>query len=224
MAVPDLVRLPFDTDDGFGSRARIGLIVRFHRGAHLPAVDRRWCADGGTQRGLQRGLRVMHQPPAPGLRQGSRISGRCAGPIEQHRPVLAPAPLSRCRRRNRRVGPALQSPAHGQLSYQPNVAFRHFQQCPRQESNLRTRFRRPMLYPLSYEGGVCAMTCANMASWGRISARDATSPPLRLPERVRRGNPAGVGRVGAAWDPVWGRLRAAPASSRYRKRLWRRCR
>ena len=27
MTVPDLVRLPFDTDDGFGSRARIGLIV-----------------------------------------------------------------------------------------------------------------------------------------------------------------------------------------------------
>jgi hypothetical protein len=25
--------------------------------------------------------------------------------------------------------------------------------CPRQDSNLRTRLRRPMLYPLSYEGG-----------------------------------------------------------------------
>ena len=24
--------------------------------------------------------------------------------------------------------------------------------CPRQESNLRTRFRKPLLYPLSYEG------------------------------------------------------------------------
>lgn len=24
--------------------------------------------------------------------------------------------------------------------------------CPRQDSNLRTRLRRPMLYPLSYEG------------------------------------------------------------------------
>ena len=42
---------------------------------------------------------------------------------------------------------------------------------PRQESNLRTRFRKPMLYPLSYEGhegGGCAMTCAIMAFWGRI--------------------------------------------------------
>jgi hypothetical protein len=26
--------------------------------------------------------------------------------------------------------------------------------CPRQESNLRTRFRKPLLYPLSYGGGI----------------------------------------------------------------------
>ena len=26
--------------------------------------------------------------------------------------------------------------------------------CPRQDSNLRTRLRRPALYPLSYEGGL----------------------------------------------------------------------
>jgi hypothetical protein len=25
--------------------------------------------------------------------------------------------------------------------------------CPREDSNLRTRLRRPVLYPLSYEGG-----------------------------------------------------------------------
>ena len=30
--------------------------------------------------------------------------------------------------------------------------------CPRQESNLRTRFRKPLLYPLSY-GGVSAQPC-----------------------------------------------------------------
>ena len=29
-----------------------------------------------------------------------------------------------------------------------------FAACPRQDSNLRTRLRRPMLYPLSYEGGM----------------------------------------------------------------------
>ena len=29
---------------------------------------------------------------------------------------------------------------------------RHITECPREESNLRTRFRKPLLYPLSYEG------------------------------------------------------------------------
>ena len=28
-----------------------------------------------------------------------------------------------------------------------------FLKCPRQESNLCTRFRKPLLYPLSYGGG-----------------------------------------------------------------------
>ena len=47
MTVPDLVQLPFDTDDGFGSRARIGLIVLASdqtieaeaRMLNLPGVD-----------------------------------------------------------------------------------------------------------------------------------------------------------------------------------------
>ena len=39
---------------------------------------------------------------------------------------------------------------------------------PRQDSNLRTRLRRPMLYPLSYEGVGCAPTAAG---------RSARSPP-----------------------------------------------
>ena len=30
--------------------------------------------------------------------------------------------------------------------------FRINSECPRQESNLRTRFRKPLLYPLSYGG------------------------------------------------------------------------
>src|SRR5487761_2723384 len=32
--------------------------------------------------------------------------------------------------------------------------------CPRQDSNLRTRFRKPLLYPLSYEGGTSARNSA----------------------------------------------------------------
>jgi hypothetical protein len=31
------------------------------------------------------------------------------------------------------------------------------EKCPRQDSNLRSRFRKPMLYPLSYEGGTSAL-------------------------------------------------------------------
>ena len=35
--------------------------------------------------------------------------------------------------------------------------------CPRQDSNLRTRLRRPVLYPLSYEGGPTQHTLAPAA-------------------------------------------------------------
>ena len=42
--------------------------------------------------------------------------------------------------------------------------------CPRQDSNLRTRLRRPMLYPLSYEGGE-----------RRLAARDGMEPGRRRP-------------------------------------------
>jgi hypothetical protein len=33
-----------------------------------------------------------------------------------------------------------------------------FPPCPREDSNLRTRLRRPVLYPLSYEGGTSQIT------------------------------------------------------------------
>ncbi len=33
------------------------------------------------------------------------------------------------------------------------MAERAYAQRPRQDSNLRSRFRRPVLYPLSYGGG-----------------------------------------------------------------------
>jgi hypothetical protein len=32
---------------------------------------------------------------------------------------------------------------------------RDITQCPRQDSNLRSRLRRAVLYPLSYEGETC---------------------------------------------------------------------
>ena len=43
--------------------------------------------------------------------------------------------------------------------------------CPRQDSNLRTRLRRPTLYPLSYEGGVASAGAMRHAeSTGRLWA------------------------------------------------------
>jgi hypothetical protein len=44
--------------------------------------------------------------------------------------------------------------------------LRAMERCPRQESNLRTRFRKPLLYPLSYGGG-----CFVQASRDRPSSR-----------------------------------------------------
>ena len=43
-----------------------------------------------------------------------------------------------------------------------------------------------MLYPLSYEGEVCAMTCANWAQRNQFVARQATSETFRLLEVSRR--------------------------------------
>jgi hypothetical protein len=46
---------------------------------------------------------------------------------------------------------------------------RAFPECPRQDSNLRTRLRRPLLYPLSYGGVVAGVvaTGRTLAGWGR---------------------------------------------------------
>src|SRR5262245_51713598 len=53
---------------------------------------------------------------------------------------------------------------------------------PRQDSNLRTRLRRPMLYPLSYEGGRCRLlggTCVAgcVRQIERIDAADVPGAP-----------------------------------------------
>ena len=51
-----------------------------------------------------------------------------------------------------------------------------FSTCPRQESNLRTRFRKPLLYPLSYEGEGC---------WkgGQTAAHQGIPAPLSVARR-----------------------------------------
>ena len=66
-----------------------------------------------------------------------------------------------------------------------------FQGCPRQDSNLRTRLRRPMLYPLSYEGGMthsdatgtCRAPCLRAQRCGMNAAN-----PLRITSASASGS------------------------------------
>src|SRR5262245_32575588 len=48
-----------------------------------------------------------------------------------------------------------------------------FRVCPRQDSNLRSRFRKPMLYPLSYEGEVSII--AGQPPFARLACSSATT-------------------------------------------------
>lgn len=65
--------------------------------------------------------------------------------------------------------------------------------CPRQDSNLRTRLRRPLLYPLSY-GGV-----RRAAAWRRVEPyqlpKGVREQVFRVLERAARGGWGLVGRV-----------------------------
>jgi hypothetical protein len=71
-----------------------------------------------------------------------------------------------------------EAPAHRQDSL-------HQVECPRQESNLRTRFRKPLLYPLSYGGfylqmgwfSICSSIAFAIVALGnapRVAARGCT--------------------------------------------------
>ena len=92
--------------------------------------------------------------PAPSPRQPA---GSASRPSQQSSPPSkpsSPAPRSRAAQ--------LCTPTSGYRStghtrrrrtLPPSERFDHRQgRCPRQDSNLRTRFRKPMLYPLSYGG------------------------------------------------------------------------
>src|SRR5579885_3519457 len=47
--------------------------------------------------------------------------------------------------------------------------------CPRQDSNLRTRLRRPVLYPLSYEGWMDAQPRGANGARGMVAARGSAA-------------------------------------------------
>src|SRR5205085_1269261 len=60
--------------------------------------------------------------------------------------------------------------------------------CPRPESNQRTRFRKPLLYPLSYGGGT------NHDSVGHGVLRNISELPFSFP-RTERGRGMALGRT-----------------------------
>jgi hypothetical protein len=53
--------------------------------------------------------------------------------------------------------------------------------CPRQESNLRTRFRKPLLYPLSYEG-----RGPRSRAWHGLAETPQKTPPDSTVQRSQR--------------------------------------
>ena len=50
-------------------------------------------------------------------------------------------------------------------------------ECPREESNLRTRFRKPLLYPLSYEGEADRYR-PSLAAWSLAEREVKPQPKL----------------------------------------------
>src|SRR2546423_2550670 len=70
-------------------------------------------------------------------------------------------------------------------------------ECPRQESNLRTRFRKPLLYPLSYGGSRPEGSAAD-AAFARVRTCPRSAGDRR---RGSRGN-HGFTRVKTAAHPL----------------------
>jgi hypothetical protein len=86
-----------------------------------------------------------------------RLSATGEGALSRERGAIHCAFWSHCGPTNRgqRWSTVVTGGQLGSASDQLNSQVRgHDQGCPRQDSNLRTRLRRPMLYPLSYEGGM----------------------------------------------------------------------
>ncbi len=52
-------------------------------------------------------------------------------------------------------------------------------ECPREESNLRTRFRKPLLYPLSYEG-------RGQETWKKTFLTSSIQHPSPVRATIRR--------------------------------------
>jgi hypothetical protein len=91
---------------------------------------------------------------------------------------------------------------------------------PRKDSNLRTRFRKPMLYPLSYGGsrGIPSAQHASIVHHGRgvptaapDRGHDAASSQLVVRKRVRLPTPTGRDHPPSPSQAMWRCRRFGPA-------------
>ncbi len=146
-----------------------------HDPALLPAARRSHpAAQRGRRRGHRRRVgRALGRSPAPHLPSLGRRPGRDPDRADGRAPEAVVMgthwgrnPASgrhRLAQRCHRLAPSRFASLAGERPAGPGHDMR-----PQQDSNLRTRLRRPMLYPLSYGG---------CATWERVSA---ASPPRTL--------------------------------------------
>ena len=98
---------------------------------------------------------------------------------------------------------------HSLISSQQRHKMMDFK-CPRQESNLRTRFRKPMLYPLSYGSATSLIPrwrqtaprvhLASVSYGAEVSLRPSNNRS-RWSKEIAMGMVPGSCASGPTWDP-----------------------
>jgi hypothetical protein len=130
--------------------------TRFSGCASIPGHSRRWpgmsadsCSGGHCER---------HRPSCASPRCPSAAT--CKGRYSRHRTFHATV----ARQSSDASSDQVRSPARGSArmkerknSCKQTTFLQTMERCPRHESNMRTRFRKPLLYPLSY-GGVLRLS------------------------------------------------------------------
>ena len=111
-------------------------------------------------------VRTPDRAPIGGPRICRLRAAQCRSGRLGNSPCAAPAPPNR---RQEPVPPTTRKA----LTCCDALVRAGFEERPRQDSNLRTRLRRPLLYPLSYEGGPDKVSRAARAG------EDAAAEPLR---------------------------------------------
>src|SRR5262249_49651434 len=148
---------------------------RADRPRHDPLSARRGRASA------RRRCRAGRAVAAPGVLPLFALAARSPSCLGQ--PALGMKPKAwHARGRNRpsaRAATSLATSLRGRGSLLPRPLYSQDLACPRHESNMRTRFRKPLLYPLSYGGdaSLCPTMCPNIL---------ASSRSVFLTEQLRR--------------------------------------